>query len=73
MDSNQSFDTGIPPVEPIAPMMYPPAPKKSNKTVWIIVIVVVILLCCCCVVGAILYNQSGTIMNLINSNIQTVP
>jgi uncharacterized membrane protein len=37
------------------------------------VIVVVILLCCCCVVGAILYNQSGTIMNLINSNLQTVP
>jgi len=73
MDSNQPFDPGTPPAEPVAPMMYAEAPKKSNKTVWIIVGVVVVLLCCCCVVAAVLYSQSGAIMELINSSLQTVP
>jgi flagellar basal body-associated protein FliL len=72
MDSNQPFDT-TPPVEPLAPMVPPEAPKKNNKTIWIIVVVVVVVLCCCCVVAAGLYSQSGTIMNLINSNLQPVP
>jgi type III secretory pathway component EscS len=36
------------------------------------VAIVLVLLCCCCVVGAILYNYSGTIMNTIN-NLQTYP
>jgi flagellar basal body-associated protein FliL len=73
MDSNQPFDT-TPPVEPLAPMAPPEAPKKSNKTVWIIVIVVIVLLCCCCAISsAVGYSQYGPIMQQIQNSIQTVP
>ncbi len=71
MDSNQPFDTGIPPVEPLPPMVYPEAPKKSNKTVWIIVLVAVVLLCCCCVVIAGVASQWDNIMSQFQNYVPT--
>jgi hypothetical protein len=77
MDSNQPFDTGTPPAEPVPPMAPPPMapepPKKSNRTTWIIVIVVLVILCCCCVVLAGVGSQWNSIMDTINNSIQTVP
>jgi hypothetical protein len=64
----QDYGTPIapPPADEIPPMA--PAPKKSNRTLWIVLAVVVILLCCCCLVavGVYLYQNGDQIMNSIN-------